>query len=455
MDSSVKLENNKVLSCNTVDELVRVARMPLSAFPTNQLALWNINFPLNNQDYQDLSGNEINLFGANQNLTNTVNNNRIAYSSNMSGPTITVDNPFIATGLCVVVQGEPMSVQIEGNQFGPKSYVAGLGNPASPLNLRNQTALLQALLGTAEDLPADFFACPSILDWGGPTWRFMWALMQAWRLVFQCPNSGFENIIDERLADIGNCCAHTSFQGFSNSDHPLMYLVRRINELLRTQTLPSSLTSPADAFQAFTESGYFFPLNAEQNSDGEISPYHYQKDSVSYGAPYMTTQCEKWIRLPIPMPLDSNTKIKLTMQRRKGDEDYWYRSLDEAIMRRCAGPVPEIASCNFPIHETDQSADPDGGIACQTIIPAGQVRVILGLKGFQVREGTCHLWRRVLQDKELLMQLLQGEYTPNAGMCGSPGGTVQGELIERYSNEPSLLKLVGVSAGMVGTPDNK
>ncbi len=450
MANDYGIGNKSILRCNNIDELVRVARMPLSAYPSHQLALWNLQFPLNNQDYGELASNEINLFGGNANAQNVGGSNRIAYSSNMSGPTITVDNPFIVTGICVIIQGEPVSMQIEGNNFGPKDYIEGLGNPASPLNLRNQVAALQALLGTAEDLPADFFACPAVLDWGGPTWRFMWALMQAWRVVFECPNSGFENIIDERLADVGNCCSHTSFDGFSDSDQGLIYLTRRLNERLRTQQLPTAFTNPADGAPPVTESGYFFPLNSEQNADNEITPYHYLKDRTSYGAPYQNGQYENWIRLPVPMPLDTNTKIKLTLNRRKGDEDYWYRSLDEGIMRQCLGPVPAIESCNFPINEEDQTPDPDGGIACQTLIPGGQVRVILGLKGFQVREGTCHLWRRVLQDKELLMQLLQGDYSPNAGMCGSP---MHKEVIERYSSDKDLLEKVGVPAGFVGTPD--
>jgi len=447
------MEKQHILHCNSIDELVRVARMPLSAYPTSEFALWNIEFPLNNQDYQELAGNEINLFGADQNVQRLPGTNRIAYSSNMTGPTFTVDNPFIVTGVCVLIQGEPVSMQVEGNQFGPKSYIESLAtNPASPLNLRNQVALLQALLGTADALPADFFACPSVLDWGGSTWRFIWAMMQAWRIVFECPNSGFENIIDERLADLGNCCSHMSFDGFGNSDMPLTYVVRRLNARLHDITLPTALAMPADGYAPLAESGYFFPLNAEQNSDGEISPYHYSKDRAAYGCPFQTSQYETWIRLPVPMPLDSNTKIKLTLNRREGDETYWYRSLDEAILRRCAGPVPAIASCNFPIHETDQAADPDGGIACQTQIPAGQVRIGLGLKGFQVREGTCGLWRRVLQDKDLLMQLLQGEYVPMAGSCGAP---IQADLINKYADDSKLMKMVGVPAGFVGQPDNQ
>jgi hypothetical protein len=117
--------------------------------------------------------------------------------------------------------------------------------------------------------------------------------------------------------------------------------------------------------------------------------------------------------------------------------------------------VPAINSCTFPIAETGQVADPDGGVACQTQIPAGQVRIGLGLKGFQVREGTCSLWRRVLQDKDLLMQLLQEGYdtTSAQGFGGSCGAPIDQELIARYSDDKELMKKVGVPAGFVGQPD--
>lgn len=441
-----------LLSCNSVDELVRCAKMPLSAYPTTQAAMRNLEFPLDNIDYNELSANEINLFSATQPQATS---QRVAYSSNMSGPTFTVDNPFICTGVCVILQGEPVSTQIEGNQMGPRAVLDALTtNPASPLNLRNVAALQAALFGNAAQLPDGFFGCPSVLDWGGSTWRFIWAVLQAWRLVFECPNSGFENIIDERLADIGNCCPHTNWQGFGDSDHPLMYLTRRMNARLNSMTQPTELASPADGYSPVAESGYFFPVNSEQNEAGEITPYHYLKEKAAYGCPFQTSQYEMWIRLPIPMPLDPNTKIKLTLNRRAGDEDYWYRSLDEGILRRCVGPNPNSATvgCNFPINEAEQAAQDAGGIACQTIIPGGQVRFGLGLKGFQVREGTCHLWRRVLQDKEILMQLLHDNYMPmgGAGSCGSP---IQTELVNRYRDEGALMKKVGVPAGFVGQPD--
>jgi hypothetical protein len=445
------MEKAHILKCNSIDELIKVARMPLSAYPTTQFALWNIEFPLNQEDYSRLAGEEINLFGVNENLQQTPGSNVIAYSSNMTGPTFTVDNPFIVVGICVMLQGEPVSTQVEGNQYGPKDYMESLSeNPASPLNLRNQVALLQALMGTDEDLPENFFACPAVVDWGGSTWRFVWAMLNAWRIVFECPHSGFENIIDERLADIGSCCAHTSFQGYGDSDHPLMYITRRVNARLSAITLPAQLMATADGYAPVAESGYFYPLNSEQNSDGEITPYHYLKDRAAYGCPFQLSQYETWIRLPIPMPLNTNTKIKLTLNRRKGDTTYWQRTLDEAIMRRCVGPVPGFDHCNFPINETDQTPDPNGGIACQTIIPAGQVRVGLGLAGFQVREGTCALWRRVLDDKDLLMQLLQGDYQVMAGTCGTP---IQSELIKRYEEDDELMKKVAVPAGFVGSPD--
>jgi len=189
-------------------------------------------------------------------------------------------------------------------------------------------------------------------------------------------------------------------------------------------TMPDTV-STYDNAPAVTAPGYFVPINSEQNADGEITPNRMVADDAAYGRPAALPAIETWYRLPFPMPLDTNTKIKLVMDKAEGDEDYEQRMLDEGVMRGCVGPIPGLSG-NFPIDETDHDRDSDGGYGGFTNIPGGMMRLGLGLKGFQIREGVCHQWKRTLNDKSLMSQLLSNQYAPAVanyaatGTCGAP-----------------------------------
>lgn len=442
------MQQQPLLYCNTVDELIECAKLPMHAYPTVEFALRNIELPLSQTDYNWISSNEINLFGIDSLMRDNAAN-RIARGKNTTGPTFTVDTPTVVTGICVFAYGEPYSTVVEGNQFYPRSAMDNAATiPASPINLRQSlaadgvTPCWQKLLpgGVAGNFTG---ACPAQLDWGGSTWRFIWAFLNAFRLRFDCPNSAYDTIMNERLVDIGNCCSLIDFSGLSDAKTPHTFIARRLNAVMENITLP---TSPAtsDGSGTVAEPGYFVPINAEQNADGEITPNRMTAMDAAYGRPAALPAVETWYRLPFPMPLDTNTKIKLILDKAEGDEDYFTRMIDEGVMRSCAGPIPSATGSHFRIDETDHDADDDGGYAGFTNIPGGMVRLGLGLKGFQVREGVCHQFKRALGDKALLAQMLtgggyspmvadySGKYSsaPGCGGVAGPGVDVADKIID-------------------------
>lgn len=421
------MENQNFMYCSTVDELISCASLPLHAYPTIEFAVRNVELPLDNDDYNWLRGNEIDLFGVDSFGVASAAQ-RIARSKNTTGPTFTVDTPTIITGVCIFAYGEPVSTVVEGNSFFPASTISGLAyTPASPINLR-QTAGALANLFEDGSLPQGVTACPAQLDWGGPTWRFIWAFLNAYRLRFDCPHSGYDTLINERLVDIGNCCSLIDFTGLSDARMPATFITRRTNERLNGITMPSQ-DGTYEGAGVVADPGQFVPINAEQNSDFQITPNRLVASEAAYGRPAALPAVESWYRLPFPMPLDANTKIKLVLDKAPGDEDYFQRMMDEGLMRACAGPIAG-QSGRFRIDEPGQTADNAGGDASFTNIPGGMMRLGLGLKGFQVREGVCHQYKRVVGNKALMTSLLQGQaqygsamegYQAYGGMCGAPG----------------------------------
>ena len=419
--------------CNTIDELLAMTRMPLSAYPTIASAMRNINLPLDQDDYDWISGNKVQVFQLNDRP-------RAMSYANLTPPTFSPDDPIIVTGVCVMLYPEPTSLLIEGNTFGPHSLIGQ--TPASPINLRQDAAFLQGLFNAPGDA-AGVTACAAQLEHGGPTWRFIWAMMQAFRLQFNCPNSSYETLMNERLIDIGNACARVEFNGLSDAKTGHIYLTRKYNTRVPSFVAPTS-PNTSDGSGTVANPGYFVPINSEQSADGEIVPNRMTAVEVAYGQPNGLPAIETWYRLPFPMPMDQNTKISMYLEPSAGDEDYTTRMIDEGVLRQCASPIPGVAG-TFPLRE---GQDVNTGSANFTHIPHGMIRVGLGFKGFQVREGVCHQWKRAINDKALIADLLANgteQYArmggANVGVCG-PSDDVGSKIIDHF--------MAGQDAGPVG-----
>jgi len=358
-------------------DLVSCLNAPLHTVPTVNFTVRNLEAPLNQEEYDFLTQSEINFFSTTQS-DRTGAASAYSKSRNVTDQTMTFDTPFVLLGICIYAYGEPNGMTVPGNNF-HGGVIPSL--PASPLTLRNNAAL-QAGLFAEGAVPDGVEICPARLEWGIPTWRAIWAFMHAFRLQMRCPNSAYELLIDESLADLGNCCSQFDYQGYSSLKQGHIRLAQRVNHRLHEETMPTQT--------GVTDAGIFVPINAEQHADGEIVPYNLAPDFTALGRPETEGAVEQWYRLPCPIPFIPSTKIKMTLKvGDSGDQPYLVRMLEELTMAQCISPVPDLngGACNFPIAEDGVAADPDGGIACETYLPGGKLRIGIGLKGFEVRGG--------------------------------------------------------------------
>lgn len=352
-----------ILHCNTVDDLLAMARMPMSVYPTVASAVRNISLPLNKSDHDWITGNDVQVFQA-------IEKPRNMSFSNMSGPTFTPDDPIIVTGVSVMVYPEPMSFVVEGNAFSSNDPLES--GTSSPLNWTPGTD--EETLEWGEGLTQVSMAH---LEHGGPTWRFMVALMHAFQLQFNCPKTAFSQLIDEKLIDIGNACARMEFKGLSDAQIGVTKTVRAFNRRVAGFVPPDGTDRP----------GYFLPVNCELDREASETtpvPYRTPPVSVAYGQPNGLPAFETWYRLPFPMPIDHNTKISMFLRKSAGDEVYQERMREEGLIVQHASPIPGIVSAE------------EGLNYLFTQIPHGMIRIGLGLKGFQVRENVCHSWQKAL-----------------------------------------------------------
>lgn len=414
------MANNKcmIAPCNTVEDLEACMALPQHCVPTVEFAVKNINLPLSADDYAYLNQEKINLFAANQPLTASQARS-IARSSKMSDPTLTIDVPFILMGVCVYAYGEPNAMSIAGNCFA-RNKVDNHA-PASPLNLRNHQATLQAMTSAGNLTAAD--VNPAVIEWGHAVRSLIWAFMHSRRLVMQCPTSSYETLVDESLADVGNSCSQTEWGGFGSSKADHMLYTRMVNDRL-TESGFTPANNEADP-------GVFVPCNCDitGSSTNEllIEPVRLMPDFMNVGRSLATPSIESWFKLPFPIafPTVPQQKIKLTLDKSdSGDDPYLERALAEGCLRNL---LPEATlSQFFPLVEPAPFAG-SLGYANEIHIPGGQLRIGIGLKGFEVRESVCNAWHESMDggdQKNMMKGAIKncgcGVRVGNAGPVGSP-----------------------------------
>jgi hypothetical protein len=276
---------------------------------------------------------------------------------------------------------------------------------------------------------------PAQIEHGGPLWRAIWAFMHAYRMEMRCPSSDYDLLMDEALSDIGNCCSQMSYDGFGTSGASHINIARDVNDRLAANVLPAT-----GGFGG--ENGFFVPWNCEQFNDGSIVPEVYTADPSAYGRPISMPAVEQWYRLPCPIPFPSipQPKLKITLKKVDGDQDYSARLLQELQAFSDLNPVPGALTTHFPLND-GPIVGAQEGFGGMTRIPHGQLRIGLGLKGFEVRASVCDDLMAMLAGKtfgELQQmpelkgvclpagQLMQTPYAGPGMTCG-PVGTPEGQ----------------------------
>lgn len=384
-------------------ELQECMKAPSHMVPTVEFTVYNMELPLCQADYNFFNQPEINIFAgtAVQNTTNAAPSR--ATSHNLTDMTLTFDNPFILMGLCVYAYADPVGFVSPGNCFGPRAAVAAgpsAGNdmPLSPDSFVADDAALSQMFNVAAGVLGPLgitpnTCLPAMLDWGGPAWRLLWAFMHSYRLEMKCPMSSWSILMNEALSDIGNCCGQVEWGGFGNSEiDPYKYIGRVNNRMNTAATSPTVLDAAGNVLAA--DPGIFFPTNGVMalSAAGAIStqPQHQLARIASYGRPISTPTVEQWYRLPCPIPFPAvpQPKLKITLRQQDGDQGYLARLLQEGlashntIMNGLASnyaAVNPVAGLGFtrPVH-TDT-----------VTVPGGQLRIGIGLKGFDVHPSVC------------------------------------------------------------------
>jgi hypothetical protein len=394
--------------CRKMNDLGSCLRAPIHCVPTVNFTVRNGEAPLTSEDYNFWNQPEVNFFTSPR---RDADRGRYAKSRQLSDQTLTMDTDFILLGFCVYAYGEPMQFTADGNWWTPQAAMLAQGElPASPINQRNIAALRNALFASGS-VPDGATSCPAKLEYGGPIQRAIWAFLHGYRAIMRCPGSNLELIMDEALADIGNCCSQAQSDGYGDTDIDQAMYVRRFNDMLQGN-------APFDtrgALRGNVDPGVFVPVNCEQFADGDIVPQRDPAQPVAYGRIKAEAAVEQWYKLPCPIPLDATTKIKITLEPEEGDDTYRDRFLNELTLTGCQGPVPGLTNTH-PINE-EGTRTTDGGVASRAKLPGGQYRFGIGLKGFEVKTGVCNELRGLIGGKSLA-QIAAAHPELMAGGCG-------------------------------------
>lgn len=405
---ATKKNDNAYAPCRHMSDLASCMQAPSHAVPTVEFTVRNFNLPFTADDVSWLRSAEINPFAADQRPT--TGRSAVSSSRSLSPSTLSFDQPFVLMGLCVYAYADPMSFTLPLNAFGPRAAMAPLA-PASPDQLYYSANFLKTIFGGA--IPAGVgidTIHQAALEWGGPAWRAIWAFLHAFRLEMRAPNNNFEILMDEALADIGNCCAQTEWNGLGNADvDPAMY-VRKMNDSLAADARPFDPGVLVPFNSAVTENADAYTLTAQRQLPVP----------VAYGRPMAMPTVEQWYRLPCPIPFPAvpQPKIKITLKPGKGDEDYLDRLIEEGSIQNVSPYGAVDSHFNLDVG----GADPHG-YSTSVKVPGGQLRIGIGLKGFEVRESVCERLFEIYENADN-MQAAMAEL----GILGAPSGLQRTEL---------------------------
>jgi len=377
---------NKVM-----DSLPECLNAPSHTVPTVQYRMLNTNAPFDSKQNALFLQEKINIFNTNMSTTDQ-NGLDTATSDNLIADTFSLTTPFIMMGLCIYAYGEPHAFALDGNFYGKQSEVEALATyPGSPLLFRTSPVAALQQLGLADSegnlLVSKY--CQAQFDWGNPTYRASWALLHAYKVQVDCPNTASgEYVINEDLADIGNCCSHAIPEGFGASMTSWINYVRAVNARLRLLQQAGTNLPAGD--------GYFLPFNVDQHLcpaatsiSYAVDPYRQPVVPVAYGREFMAPTIEQWYRMGTPIAMDKDTKIRINMLRSPGNDAYLNRFLEEMNISGCDTPVPALDSKGavnlFELCSTALSSES----AQFKKVPGGSLRIGIGLKGFFVKPKVC------------------------------------------------------------------
>ena len=384
-----------ITQCNSLEQLETCIRNPSSFVPTFEFRVRSFDLPLDAQDVAYL-GTTIKPFADEVSVINNGGTvNRSMNSKNFEQPEYQLPANFIALGICVLAYVEPYGMGIDGNLLTTQANVLAMTKqPYSPDNYyEGFDATLVNNAGVAS-------VCPTILDWGSPTWTFSDWFFKTYRMSVQCQvQSNVHEVLNERLIDMGNCCVDTSKEGFSNANGDWLDACTMTNSRLRAIQLAGLQPDlSAVGLPAMADMGFFQPLNAKATYDVRQGVVANQMTAdglrlppqpVAFGGVQAAGQ-HKWYKFDVPRFIRAHRNIKIQMERLPEDLPNWVRMVRSAGMSMNSGVIPTGGGAakigDIVVGDASYTA------YLKTLrgkLPGGRVSIGIGLKGLLVDDSMC------------------------------------------------------------------
>lgn len=384
------------------DDLASCLSADMECVPTLEYRLANLELPFDLEDINLFTQTPINLFVADPAVQ--LNSTKYAASNAVAQRSLQIVGNFLLMGICVWAVGEGMSMSMEGNMAGPQAEMDD--DFASPWVLRNNDPGYAQQLGIpdgAEIIPAEY-------NFGAPVMRVVEDFLAGYNLKLYCPNDSNVQLIDEPVAEIGNCCAQTDWNGFSTTTHGVASLERRVNDRLasiRDQNRPDP-----DAYDK-----YFRVCNAAQGpaaglnpfEGGDLVPTRYAGPQAAFGRVRGNPSIAYWYKLPSPLTLLDGTLLRVEFDTDAGHRAYVEHLIQTATARLLTAWAG-MNNSSYPTNEEGLAGTADGR---KIYLPGGRLRIGIGFKGFKVAENVCH----DLATRQAAMGLESGKVIK--ALCGS------------------------------------
>lgn len=394
--------------CKSLDDLQAcLTSGDVSAIPTAQVNLRNIELPLSKDDAEFLAGTDATGaqtgvdFYANpsgQPQRDMYGNLSISQPQGMVRSGLRFRTHFVLDSICVIAHCEPYSWTLDGNQFGPQN-VFDTTEKKTPVSADRR--IDNQVIDGIEAIDAEHTSvCNAQLEWGGPTWRAAHFFLQTYRLALQCPSAAnVYELMNERLVDLGNCCMGTNYNGFGLSTASEIYGVRRVNKRLKWLTSNGQvpMIDGIDGIEGNSEDlGYFLPFNTtnESFSGGKAienivrEPQRMFGAPSAYGSPIASPHMYRWYRLPVPRVISPDENLEILLKRENSDNGFYQRMLQEMAFQPCLSPIPGVTGQTTDITLTDGTYT--SLVDTQYVrIPGGQMRIGVALKGMMIDHSLC------------------------------------------------------------------
>ena len=389
-------------TCKSPEHLEQCLANPGVLVPSFEFRARTIDLPVDQQDLSYLS-TEIKVFAEEQPVTGITNVARSTTSKNFEQPEYQLPADFIALGVCVLINVEPYGMGVDGTYLGTPDQVCALPfDPVSPDVIFDEEDAFNVPNRAQFSLTTQ---CPAQLSYGHATWKFADWFIKSYRMAVQCQSaSNVHEVLNERLIDMGNCCADSSKEGFSTATGDYLEAVRLVNErLLNIWGTPALYpNAPLSTIPALTAAnfGLFQPLNAQAElvqGGGGATPRRILTTAKrlavppqAFGGLQSAGTGGRWFKFDVPRVIRAHRNIKISLQSLPDDQPNYIRMLREAMVRPCSTPIScATDSRSHRIVVGDASSYTAYARSTMARIPGGRIQIGIGLRGLLLDPSIC------------------------------------------------------------------